>query len=130
MGGLLEELEKPAHAAKKQRHERWSLAYDNAGVHCEAATKLKIRGRHPHPAKSPDLQMVVEHVHSWLTQKMQSWLSKQRDVAVTPAAAKAELERVFKQYPLRSLARDVASLKDTYKAVIAVQGAYPAKRFR
>ena len=130
MKDLVEVLRSPAAMAKLKRGERWSLRYDNAGVHNTAAAHHPGLPRHPHPPKSPDCQKVVEHVHSYLTQQMQSWLWAQGSAAVTAATAKAQLEAAFGRYPAESLAADVASLKATYTAIIAGGGAYPTKEFR
>lgn len=127
---LLGVLGAPAATALLKRGERWSLAYDNAGVHAGAAAACRIAHRHPHPPKSPDCQKVVEHVHAYLTQKLQHWLCAQGRSSVQVHAAKAELEAAFSQYPTQGLADDVASLKRTYQAIIAAGGDYPIKRFR
>lgn len=130
MKDLVRALRAPGNAAKLPRGQAWSLSYDNAGPHSKAAAHHRGMPRHPHPPKSPDCQKVVEHVHSYLTGKMQAWLWEQRQAPVTPEAAKAQLETAFSGYTITSLAADVDSLKGTYGAIIAAAGAYPAKKFR
>lgn len=110
--------------------EHWLISYDNAGAHTEAEHKVPGLNRQTLPPKSPDMHKVVEHVHAWLTEKMQQWLRAQQTNKVTSEDAQAELKRLFKSYPTDSLRRNVASLPETYKAIIAAGGAFPAKRFR
>ena len=130
MKDLLKEL-KGVRTKHLHAGEEWQLSYDNASVHKKMATEGPKHERVRLPAKSPDMHKVVEHVHGWLTQKMQKWLLQQKaPIRVTPADAQAELERLFKSYPKESVLGDVRSLPETYKAIIAVDGAYPIKRYR
>jgi hypothetical protein len=110
--------------------EDWLISYDNAAAHKGAEQQVPGLNRQDLPPKSPDMHKVVEHVHAWLTENMQQWLRGQQTSSVTPEDAQAELKRLFKSYPTDSLRRDVASLAETYQAIIDAGGAYPVKRFR
>ena len=129
MGELQQEL-RQVRPSPLRPGEEWLISYDNAGAHNAAAKDVPGLNKLPLPAKSPDMHKVVEHVHGWLTQKMQLWLLQRGATKVTPPDAWAELERLFKSYPTESVAKDVASLPETYQAIIDAGGAYPLKRFR
>lgn len=114
--------------------ESWKVSYDNDKVHIGAdLTEVGIEeeDRFPLPACSSDMHKVVEHVHGWLTAKMQKWLEKQDDAALTAQQCKEKLERLFLKYCTKeSISADVATLKATYQAIIDAQGGYPPKEFR
>lgn len=113
-----------------RRDERWQLSYDNAAVHSDAEKVVQGINRLPHPRKSPDMHNVVEHMHAWLTQKMQAWLLKQDARRVDANAAKRQLQDLFYNYEAASIMADVESLPGTYQAIIAAGGRYPTKRYR
>lgn len=113
-----------------RRDESWQLSYDNAAVHSNAEKVVQGINRLPHPRKSPDMHKVVEHMHAWLTQKMQAWLLKQDACRVDANAAKRQLQDLFYSYEAASIMADVESLPGTYKAIIAAGGRYPTKRYR
>jgi hypothetical protein len=104
----------------------WLYSWDNDKVHVGAdLTKVGIEeeDRFELPALSSDMHKVVEHVHAWLSAQMQLWLEDKDDEKITVAEAKAKLTELFKHgYPLSAIQKDVASLKDTYKAVADHQG--------
>ena len=77
------------------------------------------------------MHKVVEHVHGWLHSKMQRWLEDVDEQRLTAAACKTELERLFNQVlDINSIAADVHTLKDTYRAIIRAEGGYPPKKHR
>ena len=129
MRALVKKLQED-HQRSLKRGERWQISYDNAAVHTDAEQAVPGINRLPHPPKSPDMHKAVEHVHAWLTQKMQAWLLKQEAGKITAEAAKAQLRELFGQLHTESVMKDVNSLNDTYKAILSVGGRYPTKHFR
>lgn len=113
-----------------KRGEMWQISYDNAAVHSEAEEVVEGLNRLPHPRKSPDMHKVVEHMHAWLTQKMQAWLLKEGERGVNAETAKKQLQDFFYSYATASIMKDVNSLPGTYKAILAAGGRYPTKRYR
>lgn len=129
MGELVRKLQ-GEHARSLKRGERWQLSYDNAAVHTDAEKVVQGINRLPHPRKSPDMHKVVEHMHAWLTQRMQAWLLEQDVRRVDADAAKQQLKDLFYSYKTESIMADVESLPGTYKAIRDAGGRYPTKRFR
>lgn len=129
MEELVGKLQGHAPLSLTQR-ESWQLSYDNAAVHSEAERVVEGINRLPHPRKSPDMHKVVEHMHAWLTQKMQVWLLSQEGHRVDADAAKQQLQDLFYSYDAASIMADVDSLPGTYKAIVAAGGSYPIKRYR
>ncbi len=119
---------------KLKAGESWLYSYDNDKVHQGA--DLTEAGIHPKdrfdlPPCSSDMHKVVEHVHGWLQGRMQKWLEDKDEEKLTVQECKAELERLFKhELKTESIAADVATLKDTYRAIIRAEGGYPPKKHR
>lgn len=117
-----------------KRGEKWRYSYDNDKVHKGA--DLRVVGIQPAdrfdlPPCSSDMHKAVEHIHAWLQGQMQKWLEEMEDGRLTADACKQQLEHLFYQrLKPSSIAGDVASLKDTYRAIIAAGGGYPAKKHR
>ena len=95
-------------------------SFDNAPIHQAANLKaLGIEG-HKHallPPSSPDMHKCIEHVFGTLVRNMND--SLHRDVSLSTAAEyRAEVERLFNTAITReSVQKDVASLKDTCRAI-------------
>ena len=54
-----------------------------------------------------------------------------KKIWLTVDACKAELERLFyRVLTASSIAADVATLKDTYRAIIRAEGGYPPRKHR
>lgn len=119
---------------KLQIGERWLFSYDNDKVHVGANLReagIEPRDRFDLPPCSSDMHKVVEHVHGWLQARMQRWLEDMDEQQLTADACKQELRRLFFEVlQTKSIADDVASLKDTYRAIVRANGGYPAKRHR
>lgn len=134
MQKLMEILNSRDSKKKLRVGESWKVSYDNDKVHTGADLRqagIEAEDRFPLPACSSDMHKVVEHVHGWLTAKMQKWLEKQDDVRLTAEQCKEKLERLFFKYcTAESISADVATLKATYQAIIDAQGGYPPKEFR
>lgn len=134
MGKLKETLETQESKSKLRRRERWLYSYDNDKVHKGADLSeagILPQDRFDLPPCSSDMHKAVEHVHAWLQAKMQLWLEEQQDQRLTADVCKSELERLFFQVlKPSSIAADVASLKDTYQAIIDADGGYPPKKYR
>jgi hypothetical protein len=117
-----------------QPREDWAFVYDNASVHaelgCVCAGKVVVVHIPPH---SPDFNKPIEHVwgqidahvHAWVRQRQQ----QQPGARITAAQLQAQVAAAFQGVSKDSVAADVASLPDTYEAVIAARGAYPPARF-
>jgi hypothetical protein len=134
MAQLREILQSRENSIKLRRGEQWLYSYDNDKVHMGAdLTEAGIMPveRFDLPACSSDMHKAVEHIHAWLQFKMQLWLEQQEEQRLTVDACKAELERLFfHELKASSIAADVATLKDTYRAIIAAGGGYPPKKHR
>lgn len=82
------------------------------------------------PAWSPDLHKVIEHVHgivssAWKKQLMQ--MQPQSTIQEYTQVVKSIFDEKIK---CSSVQKDILSLQDTFKQVIALGGAYPAKKYR
>lgn len=134
MGTIKEKLYIRENRKKLQAGECWLFSYDNDKVHMGADLRqagIEPRDRFDLPPCSSDMHKVVEHVHGWLQARMQKWLEGMDEQQLTVDACKQELARLFYQVlQIKSIADDVASLKDTYRAIIRADGGYPAKKHR
>ena len=134
MGKIKAAVEDPSNSRKLKRGEQWLYSYDNDKVHVGAdLTRVGIMptDRFDLPACSSDMHKVVEHVHAWLQQQMQLWLEDMEEQSLSPDQCTRQLQQIFfNQLQQSSIAADVATLKDTYRAIIAAGGGYPAKRHR
>lgn len=134
MASIREALLARENRKKLRAGERWLYSYDNDKVHMGADLReagIELRERFDLPACSSDMHKVVEHVHGWLQGKMQKWLEDMDDARLTVDACKAELDRLFYQVlTTNSIAADVATLKDTYRAIVRAEGGYPPKKHR
>lgn len=115
--------------ARLRRGERFTLCFDNAGVHKAAEAVMRGRAqRCPQPAHSPDMNKPIEHVHGTLQGHMHKWLLDMRTdhpgTKITPNMCKAELQRAFQALATTSIRADVESLEDTWEAIIAAGGGY------
>jgi hypothetical protein len=81
------------------------------------------------------MHKVAENGHGTLQNHMQRWLLErermQPNVPLKKLECQAELEsRFYKMSTTGEIKRNVLTLKDTYRAIIAAGGGYPPKRFR
>jgi hypothetical protein len=87
----------------------------------------------PQATHSPDTNKPIEHVHAQLDTKMHKWLRAQRmqhpAPRITPDDCIAELHRAFAALSTSSIQADVATLPDTWKAIVDNEGGYVAGRF-
>jgi hypothetical protein len=88
-----------------------------------------------HPSNSSDMHKVVENCHGSLQNHMQRWLLKrereQPDVKLQVEECKGKLQKYFSDMNnTGEIQRNVATLKDTYRDIIAKKGGYPSKRLR
>lgn len=109
-------------------------SYDNPRIHESAADLLERAGispadRVPLPPYSPDMHKVIEHAHSNLQQIFKQMIRDNSNIK-TPVGYEYALRRAAKQLSKESIARDVQSLPETYKAIIKEGGKWPAKKFR
>jgi hypothetical protein len=126
---LLQELS----AAKAQhgfkRTDKFYICYDHASVHNNIAAVLGTRAHiWPQPSHSPDCNKPIEHVHAQVDAGMKRWLRQRRAEIprrrITVEEAKAECIRRFKSIPQASIADDVASLPDTWQAIVDNSGGF------
>ena len=108
-------------------------SFDNAPIHQGADLKgLEIAGakRAKLPPSSPDMHKCIEHVFGTITRAMAHSLSKDANLT-TAAQYKDEVVRLFNTLITpESVQKDVASLQDTYHAIMAAGGDWPDKCFR
>jgi hypothetical protein len=126
---LLQELS----AAKAQhgfkRTDKFYICYDGASVHHQIAAVLGSKAHiWPQPSHSPDCNKPIEHVHAQVDDKMKDWL-KQRRAAVPRQKimveeAMAECTRVFRSISQESIESDVASLPQTWQAIVDNHGGF------
>lgn len=125
----------PLMVGSGQQQLVWS--FDNDRVHQAALPMLREQGlltttnRAPLPPFSPDMHKVVEHCIARLTCMVAAELADTEDIHLDVAHWMARLEQMFfGAITADSIARDVDSLADTYRAILEVEGAWPAKRYR
>lgn len=125
----------PLLVGSQQQQIVWS--FDNDRIHQGALPELQLRGissssnRAPLPPHSPDMHKVVEHCIGRLTSMVDAELADTEDVQQSVAYWKGRMEHFFfGSITADSIARDVGSLGDTYRAIQEVQGAWPAKTYR
>lgn len=125
----------PLLVGNEQQQLVWS--FDNDRVHQSALPMLREQGlltntnRAPLPPFSPDMHKVVEHCIARLTCMVAAELADTEDVHQNVAYWMAKLEEMFfGGISAESIARDVASLAETYMAILEVEGAWPAKKYR
>ena len=120
-------------AAKAQhgfkRADKFYICYDHATVHNQVAAVLGNRALiWPQPSHSPDCNKPVEHVHAQVDDKMKRWLKQRRAEVprrkIAVPEAMDECTRVFKNIPLASIAKDVASLPQTWQAIVDNHGGF------
>jgi hypothetical protein len=128
MGDLKGIMDSEEVSALLGRNEQWLYSWDNDKIHRGANLEevgIYEEDRFPLPELSSDMHKVVEHVHAWLDAEMQKWLEEKEGEKVTPEDAMGELVRLFEEeYPLEAIQKDVASLPETYRAVVAARGGY------
>lgn len=119
---------------KETRTWQWKFSYDNDKVHMGAdlsTVGIHKSDRFSLPPLSSDMHKAVEHVHAWLQAQMQKWLETMEGQKLTPEMCLEHLNHIFyQQLKASSIAADVATLKDTYQAIIAAGGGYPSKKYR
>ena len=110
-------------------YEQYILCLDHATAHSQAAQILGHGWQLlPHPAHSPDCNKPIEHVHAQVDDKMKRWLKQRRAEVprrkIAVQEAMDECTRVFKNIPQASIARDVASLPQTWQAIVNNHGGF------
>lgn len=112
----------------------WS--FDNDKIHQNKniwqALQINSRNRYPLPPNSPDMHKVVEHCVAILKDRFQAWLYSS-PTPLSMAAYQRHLKRIFEEHiTAASVAADVATLPDTYHAILhpTVNGGQPPQRYR
>lgn len=112
---------------------RVKFSFDNPPIHNTAPLGdigLEPEDRVCLPPRSPDMHKAIEHVFGTLTRAMNASLAKDPGLN-TVVKYKAELERLFaEQITPESVSMDVASLPDTYRGILAVDGGWPPANLR
>lgn len=116
-----------------KRNEQWILCLDHATVHNQADAVLGHNMQLlPHAVHSPDCNKPIEHVHGQLDAKMKQWLVEWRrphpNGNPTPEQCKDQLLEYFNAIPAESIAADVATLPDTWQAIVDEQGGFISSR--
>jgi hypothetical protein len=139
---FMNKLWKLLHTRKFQRllppGTDYKLSFDGDGCHKGAKLAqygIQASDIEPHPSNSSDMHKVVENGHGTLQSHMQRWLLEhertQPGVKLQVGECKAELEqRFYHMSTTGEIKRNVLTLKDTYRAIIAAGGDYPPKRLR
>jgi hypothetical protein len=126
---LLEALSaaKTLHGFK--RTDKFYICYDHATVHNQVADVLGSKALvWPQPSHSPDCNKPIEHVHAQVDAKMKKWLKQRRAEMprgkIPVPQAMDECTRVFKSISQASIASDVATLPDTWQAIVDNHGGF------
>jgi hypothetical protein len=112
-----------------RRNEQFILCLDHATVHNQA-TQILGQGWQllPHPPHSPDCNKPIEHIHGQLDKKMKQWLvslrEQQPSVNPTVEQCQTQLLNYFNAIPTASIAADIATLPDTWQAIVNENGGY------
>lgn len=112
-----------------RRSDKFYICYDHATVHNQIASVLGNKALiWPQPAHSPDCNKPIEHVHAQVDAGMKQWLRQRRAEVppqrITVEQAKAECTRRFKGISVASIAKDVASLPQTWQAIVDSHGGF------
>jgi hypothetical protein len=134
LGELLQKLQERRQEAGLEPTDCWFICFDQATAHTMAHEVLEGRAMIWHQAAhSPDTNKPIEHVHAQLDSHMHKWLRSQRTqhagTPITVAACMQELQRAFAALPTSSIAADVATLTETWQAIVDNEGGYVAGRF-
>lgn len=116
-----------------QKHPIYS--FDNAPIHQAAEDDLCKLGiypsrRAPLPPSSPDMHKCIEHVFGTMSNALQASLHRKPHLSTADQYRQEVLDLFFNAITPASVQKDVASLKDTYRAILAKAGDWPAKPFR
>lgn len=115
-------------------HKEWaaggvSVWVDNAKWHKESQA-LRPQVCPEIPPYSPDIMKVIEHPWNTIKREFRQRVSSDKTITDLTAAA-ALFERVAHEVITpESVAKDVATLRDTLKAIKEAKGGYVNKRFR
>jgi hypothetical protein len=130
---IVKKLLEALSAAKAQhgfkRTDKFYICYDNATVHNQLAGVLGSRALvWPQPSHSPDCNKPIEHAHAQVDAGMKQWLKQRRAQMprgrIPVEEAKAECTRVFHSISQASIASDVASLPETWQAIVDHHGGF------
>lgn len=126
---LLKKLTEAKRAAGFKRTDKFYICFDHATVHNNIAEVLGRRAKvWPQPTHSPDCNKPIEHVHAQVDAGMKKWLRNRRQEKparkITVEQSKVECTRLFESIPTKSIADDVASLPQTWQAIVAADGGF------
>lgn len=134
MGQFRAAMSTPEKIQHKSRGERWQYSWDNDKIHQGADLErvgFREEDRYPLPPLSSDMHKVIENVHAWLQQQMEKWIEDQGDEPLEVESCKNELKRLFDDvYKPEWIQANVASLRETYEAIVFADGGYPAAAYR
>jgi hypothetical protein len=128
---LLQELSRRNLELGMKRTDKFWICYDKATVHNQVQQILGTQAKvWPQPAKSPECNKPIEHVHGWIDADMHKWLRRVRRQEaghrITPEECKAQCTELFKKIPASTIAADVDTLPDTWQAIIDAGGGHIA----
>lgn len=115
----------------------WLLSMDNEKIHGTGWKQIKQElnldesKRLPLPAKSPDMHKVIEHVMAIIKSEFRKELGRLPNERLTAQGYCDLLKNIFDNKITKTgVMRDVESLVDTYKAIVARKGGWPDKKYR
>jgi hypothetical protein len=115
--------------ARLKRGEKFIICVDEASVHKDAEQILAPEmEKLPHAPHSPECNKPVEHCHGQVDAKMKAWLVEWRRQHPTgnptPDQCKAAVADAFRSIPTASIAADVATMPDTWQAIVDAGGGF------
>lgn len=107
---------------------------DNATVHGKEADRASLGIAADEwmtcPARSPDFHKPIEHLFGRIKPAFARWLHS-HPAPRTVDAYKAKVEELFEQYAAPAqVAKDVATMFDTFDGIIEAEGGWPPKAQR
>lgn len=128
---LLEELSRRKLELGMKRTEKFWICFDKATVHNQVQQILGTQAKvWPQPAKSPECNKPIEHVHGWIDADMHKWLRRVRRQEqghrITVEECKAKCTELFKNIPASTVAADVETLPKTWQAIVDADGGHIA----
>lgn len=107
------------------------FSYDNTNLHDaadEVVGPIGSPNRAPLPPYSPDMHKVIEHSYNFLTMKLNQGIlheiaEQHAEKPFPPDYWPRLVEEVYRQYTTESIRKDVRSLMDTYRDIVAHGGA-------
>ena len=106
-------------------------SFDNPSIHEAAVPELQKMGveRAELPTYSTDMHKVIEHVHGYIGREFKARLLADATIVTSTKYVKL-LKEIFYGMSKEVVAKDVASLPETYAEIVRLSGDWPNKKFR